>query len=244
MVNLPGRAPTPSPTVLVSTVVPSASAPSVRPPHRPGRRVTSRSRATLAVAVAVAVVVLATVVAGCGTSGRTLRDPEPGATAPPRKTSTTPSTAAVAPGLTITSPAWTTGGMIPATFTCDGAGVSPQLTVNGAPGTVELVVVVTDTDAGGRVHWVLAGLPGDTVTNIPQGGVPLGAVVGLDSAGRPAWEELCPPAGATHTYDLTVYAMSTPSGITDRTPADEALTLVLARSTDAATLSGTYTRPA
>ena len=68
-------------------------------PQGPGRCVTSgpmrasRRPPTLLLAL-LAVTVMAVVAAGCGTSGRTLRDPEPGATAPPRKGAATTSTTA------------------------------------------------------------------------------------------------------------------------------------------------------
>src|SRR6478736_3309763 len=97
---------------------------------------------TSAATVALALVVVGIILGGCGTSGRTLRDPVPGATAPPRKTSSTPSTAvlqAVPQGLSIASSAWTAGGEIPLGYTCDGQNVSPPLSITGAPeGTVEL----------------------------------------------------------------------------------------------------------
>ena len=125
-------------------------------------------RRTRAATVALTLVVVGTILAGCGTSGRTLRDPVPGATAPPRKTSSTTSTAvlqAVPQGLSIVSSAWTAGGEIPLGYTCDGQNVSPPLSITGAPeGTVELVLLVTDQDAPGFRHWVVAGIsPGRDV---------------------------------------------------------------------------------
>ena len=151
--------------------------------------------------------------AGCGTSGRTLRDPQPGATAPPRKGSATTSTAAAGAvqavpgaGLAISSTAWTAGGEIPTRFSCDGEDVSPPLTISGAPeGTVELVLVVTDQDAGGLLHWVVAGIP-PGAPSFPQAGLPAGAIEVPNSSGELAWLGPCPPSGETHTYDFTAYA--------------------------------------
>ena len=60
----------------------------------------------------------------CGSSGRSLRDPKPGATAPPRKESAagtlTPSSGGSEGVFGLASTAWTPGGEIPKKFTCDG----------------------------------------------------------------------------------------------------------------------------
>jgi Raf kinase inhibitor-like YbhB/YbcL family protein len=209
---------------------------------RASRRPSSVLLALLAVTV---VTVLA---AGCGTSGRTLRDPKPGATAPPRKgASTTSSTAGAAvqavPGaaLSISTTAWTAGGEIPRRFTCDGQSVSPPLTISGAPeGTVELVVVVSDQDAGGFLHWVVAGVPPGT-PSFPQGGLPAGAIEAPNAGGGVGWFGPCPPAGATHTYDFTVYALTAASGLS-ASSTQEQLDAALETSSSTAAMTGTYTR--
>jgi len=188
------------------------------------------------------VAIVAVLLTACGTSGRALRDPAPGATAPARKATATTKPAVVTPiGLSITSPAWPPGDPMPATFSCDGAGDSPPLDIGGAGGDVaELVVVVTDPDAAGRVHWVVAGLSPDGVS-FPEGGVPPDAVVGQNADGQAQWAPACPPPGVTHTYQFTVYALPTPSGIEESTPAAEAEADVAAASTSAAVLTGAYT---
>jgi Raf kinase inhibitor-like YbhB/YbcL family protein len=179
----------------------------------------------------------------CGTSGRELRDPAPGATAPPRRSSTTTTTTApLAPiGLSIVSPAWAPGEPIPTTYSCDGAGESPPITVGGSPGAAELVVIATDPDAAGRVHWVVAGID-PSGAQIPADATPPGAVTGRNTAGDAVWEPLCPPTGETHTYEFTLYALAEPSGIGESTSAEEALGVVGAESTSAAVLTGTYRR--
>ncbi len=185
---------------------------------------------------------VALLAAACGTSGRELRDPAPGATAPPRRTSSTTTTASLAPiGLSIVSPAWAPGDPIPITHSCDGDGESPPLTIGSAADAAELVVVVTDPDAGGRVHWVIAGLDPGGAT-IPSGSMAPAAVVGVNTAGEAGWEPVCPPPGETHTYEFTVYALPGASGIDETTPADEALDTVSSESTSASVLTGTYTR--
>ena len=203
------------------------------------RRPSSIALALLAAAV------LTVVAVGCGTSGRTLRDPKPGATAPPRKSSTTATTAAVQAipslGLSISSTGWAPGEEIPRGYTCDGQKVSPPLTISGAPeSTVELVLVVSDQDARGFLHWVVAGIPPGT-PSFPQGQVPPGAIEAPNGSGGVAWVGPCPPAGSTHTYDFTVYALTAASGLDAiSTPAQLDAALQTASST--AAMTGTYTR--
>ena len=205
-------------------------------------------RAARTAAVGAAVLVLVALLAGCGTSGRTLRDPEPGATAPPRKgasTTTTSSAVIGAPtgsGLAISSTAWSPGGQIPIGYTCDGQQVSPPLTVSGAPtGTVELVLVVTDQDLPDFVHWVVAGIPPGT-PSFPQGTLPPGAVEVPNSGGSGAWVGPCPPSGTTHVYDFTVYALDAASGL-GATSTQAEVDAVVAQAATLAAMTGTYTRP-
>lgn len=209
------------------------------------RRSRRRAAARTGFLAAVLVVVVLLGASACGTSGRELRDPAPGATAPARKA--TPSTT-VAPlpsiGLSIVSPAWAPGDAIPSEFGCDGSGVSPPLVLGGAAeGAAELAVIVTDPDAGGRVHWIVAGLDPNGAT-IPEATIPPGAVMAQSTAGPAAWEPVCPPPGQTHTYEFAVYALPTPSGVDETTPAAEAQASVVNAATSSSVLTGTYARPA
>jgi Raf kinase inhibitor-like YbhB/YbcL family protein len=209
-------------------------------------RPTRRSRSRRAVAL-LGVASLAVVVAACGTSGRALRDPAPGATAPPRKGSASTTTTVGAAfgttpvvGLGISSTGWEAGGEIPVGYTCDGQDVSPPLTISGAPeGTVELVLVVTDQDQGGFVHWIVAGIP-PGAPSFPQGEVPVGAVQAPNSEGDAAWLGPCPPTGTTHVYDFTVYALSASSGLGPTSTRDQ-LDQALLNATSTAAMTGTYT---
>lgn len=215
------------------------------PPARP-EATRPRVRRWAPKAGLVAVAALALVASACGTSGRTLRDPVPGATAPPRKgasTTSAPPALAATPGagLSIASTAWTPGGAIPRASTCDGQDISPPLTISGAPeGTVELVLVVTDQDAAGFLHWVVSGIaPG--APSFPQGGLPTGAVEAPNSSGTTAWFGPCPPVGSTHTYDFTVYALTAASGLGPSSSAAE-LDAALTLATSTAAMTGTYAR--
>ena len=192
-------------------------------------------------------VVLATVLLGaCGTSGRTLRDAEPGATAPPRKPATNGgvvSTGQAAAAFALSTDAWAPGGTLPEVYSCDGSNVSPPLNFDEIPpSAAELAVVMTDPDANNFVHWVIAGIPPDTIS-MGEGAVPLGAVLANNSAGTLGYTGPCPPNGQNHTYEFTLYVLDQPSGLAEGAPAASAVTAVQAASSATAILTGTYRRP-
>jgi Raf kinase inhibitor-like YbhB/YbcL family protein len=193
-----------------------------------------------------AVVVVATLVAAaCGSSGRALRDPQPGATAPPRKeapagTTTTPDRPTEG-AFGLASDAWTPGGAIPEQFTCDGANTSPPFAVFGPPaGTVELAVIVTDEDAP-FVHWVVAGVA-PSAASFDAGEVPPGAVQANNTAGAAQYTGPCPPAGEQHTYAFSVYALSSPTNVAEGQDAVSAVAAITSASTQTGTITGTYRR--
>jgi Raf kinase inhibitor-like YbhB/YbcL family protein len=119
--------------------------------------------------------------------------------------------------LTLTSPAFTAGGEIPAQHTCEGADVSPPLEWSGAPGRVKsMALVVDDPDAPDPkaprmtyVHWVLYNLPPGT-TRLPEdaarGGLPAGTLEGTNDWKRTGYGGPCPPIGR-HRYFHKLYAL-------------------------------------
>ena len=212
---------------------------------------TQRSARRRALGIGV-IAVLAVFVGACGTSGRTLQDPKPGATAPARKNSgaTIPANSAAsstAPGAQINSTAfqlqttaWRTGQSIPKPYTCDGVDTSPPFSINGVPaGTVELVFVVTNQNVPNETLWLMAGI-GPATISIPQGGVPTGAIQIVNSSGTARWSGPCPASG-TNSYEFALYALSSPSGLTtSATFAD--VNAAIALSTSASVVSGSYSR--
>jgi Raf kinase inhibitor-like YbhB/YbcL family protein len=143
-------------------------------------------------------------------------------------------------GFRLSSSAFTPGGPIPATFTCDGADVSPPLKWSGTPpGARELVLVMRDPDAPGGdfVHWAVAGISPGT-TDFPSGGVPGLITPGKNSFGSLGYRGPCPPQGTTHHYVITLTALSAPSGLRPGFSADQ----LHAPTVATATLTGTYAR--
>src|SRR5437879_3380047 len=119
--------------------------------------------------------------------------------------------------LTISSPAFESGGEIPRRYTCDGEDISPELRFGGVPqGAKSLVLVVHDPDAPDPkaprmdwVHWTLYDLPPAT-TALPEGvreaDLPPGTLQGLNDWKRTGWGGPCPPIGR-HRYFFKLYAL-------------------------------------
>jgi hypothetical protein len=106
------------------------------------------------------------------------------------------------------------GSQIPAKFTCNGVGISPQLAWSAAPaGTQSLALIVTDPDAPGRtfVHWVLYDLPAGA-QSLPEGlptqyQLPDGSRQGRNDFGNLGYGGPCPPGHSPHHYVFTLYAL-------------------------------------
>ena len=184
---------------------------------------------------------LTIVVASCGErSGKVLVDPVfpppavPTATAVPGTQA--PETAVAAP-FTVVAP-WVDGAMIPDRNTCAGAGVSPAMTwSNVPPGTVELAVAVVDIDADSFVHWLVYGIS-PVAPGLSEGQPPEAAFQWGNSAGQPGWFAPCPPAGETHRYQFTVYALNQQLEAADDAPATEVLSILDAITIARSTVSG------
>ena len=117
--------------------------------------------------------------------------------------------------ITITSSAFTEGGMIPRKHTCDAEDTSPGLKWSGVPKeTRSLALICDDPDApvGTWVHWVLFNLPPD-VTELAAGIPPdatlkNGARHGQNDFRKLGYGGPCPPGG-THRYFFKLYALDT-----------------------------------
>jgi phosphatidylethanolamine-binding protein (PEBP) family uncharacterized protein len=222
-----------------------------RPTGRPKSRPKSRSKSRIAVGIIVCILLTLSTIA-CGSSGRELRDPAPGATTPPRKGSSTTAANVVSPddssvilrptGFALSSSDWVADGTIPVGLGCGGADISPALSIDAVPeGTAELLLIASDTSDPSATRWIVAGIPIAT-TAIAAGTIPAGAIAVVNAAGTTAWVGPCPPKGISTTFQVRLYALRTPTGITDASQA-ASVTTALTTATQAAVLRGTYTRP-
>lgn len=117
--------------------------------------------------------------------------------------------------LSLTSPAFEDGGLIPSKYTCDGENINPELHIEGVPeGTKSLVLVMDDPDIPDAVkesrgiekfdHWVLYNI--DPATTVIPEGAPVGSL-GKNSRGEEAYTGACPP-DREHRYIFRLYALS------------------------------------
>jgi hypothetical protein len=119
--------------------------------------------------------------------------------------------------LTMTSTAFTEGGVIPSKYTCEGRDISPPLAWSGVPdNTKSLVLIIDDPDAPDPkaprvtwVHWVLYDLPPSAralVEDASARGLPSGTKVGLNDWKKAQYGGPCPPIGR-HRYFHKLYAL-------------------------------------
>jgi len=112
----------------------------------------------------------------------------------------------------LTSNAFENEGKIPSKYTCDGANVSPQLTIADVPAEAKsLVLIMDDPDVPTHIredgmwdHWVVFNIPPD-VREIPEGEEPAGTP-GLGTNGDIGYFGPCPP-DREHRYFFKLYAL-------------------------------------
>jgi Raf kinase inhibitor-like YbhB/YbcL family protein len=124
------------------------------------------------------------------------------------------------PGLTLTSPDFEDGGVIPNKFTqADPNAVSPKLEwTHVPPGTMSFALILHDPDVALQrktddvLHWMIFNIPG-TATGLP-GGVPANAKLDDGSinaknlrGGVGFMGPGAPPAGPYHHYTFELFAL-------------------------------------
>ncbi len=160
-----------------------------------------------------------------------------GAIATTPNTGTGPSAPVAA--LTVTAP-WRDGGPIDPRYTCKGDNVAPALSWAAAPeGTQEIAVTLIDQDADFD-HWTLAGI-GPDVTSLAENTAPTGAVAALNGSGTAGYTGPCPPAGATHTYRITVHYLERALQLTAGGKAIDMRAAIDAATLETAQVTGTFT---
>ena len=135
--------------------------------------------------------------------------------------------------LMLSSPAFVSGGQIPAEYTCDGTDISPPLSWSGAPpGTASLVLIIDDPDApsGTFHHWAAFDIP-PAINGLAAGygrsRPASGFREGRNDFGNQGYGGPCPPhGGGTHHYAFRLLAISRPR--LDLTPAATASDIVQA----------------
>jgi Raf kinase inhibitor-like YbhB/YbcL family protein len=118
--------------------------------------------------------------------------------------------------LTVEASSFMSGSNIPTRFTCDGAGMSPEIHWPSPPaGTRSVAIVMDDPDAPfGFVHWLVYDIPikAHEITEgaSSQAALPAGAVEGINSSSSIGYTGPCPPGAKPHHYVFRLYALDVP----------------------------------
>jgi Raf kinase inhibitor-like YbhB/YbcL family protein len=122
--------------------------------------------------------------------------------------------------LTVSSPDFKAGGMIPTQFSCEGDNTSPALHIEGLPSSAKsLAIIVHDPDApmkGGVTHWIAWNI--EPMKDFPH--KYNGGVEGLNTRQKEGYMGPCPPSG-THHYHFVVYALDSKLSVDKKSTEDE-----------------------
>lgn len=152
----------------------------------------------------------------------------------------------------ITTPVFNDNESIPETYTCDGAGINPELHIANVPEEAEtLVLLMDDPDipdvaaeqAGKPVwdHWVLFNIDA-AITTIEEGSVPPDAVEGVNSGGDIGYQGPCPP-DTEHRYFFKLYALDTALDLEEGCTKEDVEDAMNGHVIAQAELVGVYNRP-
>jgi hypothetical protein len=140
------------------------------------------------------------------------------------------------PGLTLTTPAFDDGGIIPNKYTQaaeNGAAVSPKLVWTNVPdGVVSFALILHDPDTSLNkttnevLHWLIFNIPG-TARELPEGmpaqaQMPDGSIQALNQGKKVGYRGMGAPApGPYHHYTFELFALDTKLSLgPDATKAD------------------------
>lgn len=157
-------------------------------------------------------------------------------------------------GMTLTSPAFPNGGMIPAKYTCDGnRELSPPLSITGVPKMAKTLVLIMDDPDIPEVkkkefglsafdHWVLFNISPET-REIKEGGTV--GTLGVTTRGELKYTGPCPPSEyepSEHRYVFKLYALSASLALSAGATKEEVLNALALLKLAETELIGRYSR--
>lgn len=100
---------------------------------------------------------------------------------------------------------------LPIQYTCDGKGITPELTWSNFPdSTKSFALVCDDPDAvGGKtfIHWIIVNIP-ITIQSIAEGAITLSIGQSIiNDGGKNEYIPPCPPNGS-HRYIFKIFALN------------------------------------
>lgn len=161
--------------------------------------------------------------------------------------------------MTLTSGAFTDGGMIPARYAQTGRDVSPTLRWSGAPdSTRSFVLLVHDADAAigdgtdDLLHWMVWNIPGNATSlpeGVPQGAQATNGMRQISGTGPYYRGPAAPATGPAHHYVFELYALDAmvnvaPTGMSPPLTRREVMTAMASHIRGKGVLVGLYKRPA
>jgi Raf kinase inhibitor-like YbhB/YbcL family protein len=146
-------------------------------------------------------------------------------------------------GVVLRSTAFVDHELIPSRHTDPTGAVSPPLEWTRVPdGAAEFALTCEDADAARFVHWVVAGIP-PSVSGLPEGRLPDGAVEGRNDSGALGWTPPRPPLGDDpHRYLFRLLALDEPLGLEQGVTADRLRTSAKGHQLATGTLVGVFAR--
>jgi Raf kinase inhibitor-like YbhB/YbcL family protein len=109
--------------------------------------------------------------------------------------------------LSVSSPAFGDGGMIPPDYSCDGKNISPPIDVDNIPAEARcLALIMDDPDAprGTWVHWVVWNIP--VTHRLEENNIH--GVQGVNDFHHQHYGGPCPPSPKPHRYYFKLYALN------------------------------------
>lgn len=155
--------------------------------------------------------------------------------------------------ITVSSPAFTDHGPLPARFTADGPGLSPPLEWHGAPArTAELVLLIEDPDAPmphpllHAMAWRLRGTAGAIAEGAlsSAGHPPAGRPMGRNSYLSRSYLPPDPPSGhGPHHYAFELFALDAPAQFQSTPGRSAMIDFLTTHAIAMGMITGVYSRP-
>ena len=161
--------------------------------------------------------------------------------------------------ITLTSSAFTDGGMIPARHAQSGRDVSPALSWSGTPdSTRSFVLLVHDADAAigdgtdDLLHWMVWNIPGNATSlpeGVPQGSQAANGMRQISGSGPYYRGPAAPATGPAHHYVFELYALDAlvsvaPTGMSPPLTRRDVMAAMGSHIRGKGVLVGLYRRPA
>jgi len=142
--------------------------------------------------------------------------------------------------MTVTSPAFEEGKMIPEEYTCQGRNINPPLTLSNIPvKTVSMAIILDDPEApgGGFIHWVMYNIP-------PSSSIKQDDAAGIQAAngkGDLHYTGPCPP-NEVHHYHFKIYALDVKLDVIENADKEKVLEKMKGHILATGELVGLYTK--